>query len=89
MKPNIPYIVTKASDDGTFEVGDSIGMTSDGSVINRNAEGWIDACDVREATEGMKVKIDVLRLEKKKQRLLKDLRKLEEMMNEDNTNASP
>lgn len=86
MKPNIHYIVTKASDDGTFEVGDSISMTSDGLILNRNAEGWIDACDVREATKGMEVKVDVQRLEKKKQRLLKELQELEEMMNENKRN---
>ena len=62
------YIVIKPSDDGTFEVGDHIYMTSDGSISCIEAHGWIDACDVPEATRGMVIEIDAewVKLQKKK-----------------------
>ena len=58
MKPGTRYIVTKASDDGTFEVGDRIMLEDDSSVINQQAGGWLDSADVAEATQGMEVAID-------------------------------
>ena len=52
------YIVTKESDDGTFEVGDHIWLNADGSISCMEACGWIDADDVAEAEKGMEIEID-------------------------------
>lgn len=64
------YVVTKASDDGTFEVGDHVIANDDGSINCIEAGGWIDPADVAEATAGMEVEIDREWLEKKKAKLL-------------------
>lgn len=58
MEPGKRYKVTKASDDGTFEVGDHVWLNDDGSINCLEANGWIDACDVPFATKGMVVGID-------------------------------
>lgn len=49
------YIVTKASDDKTFQVGDHVHVEEDGAVVCREALGWIIASDVQEAIKGMEV----------------------------------
>lgn len=41
MKTGIRYIVTKGSDDGTFQAGDHIWLLGDGSVACIEAQGWI------------------------------------------------
>lgn len=58
MTPGMRYIVTKASDDGTFQVGDHIWLDSDGTVCCVEAAGWIEAEDVPEATAGMEYEPD-------------------------------
>ena len=58
MKAGMRYIVTKASDDGTFQTGDHISVNTAGSINCIEAQGWIDACDVAEASAGMAVDID-------------------------------
>ena len=70
------YVVTKPSDDGTFEIGDHISMNADGSIIDREAQGWIDSCDVDEATKGMEVEIDKQWVEQRKKKLLEELASL-------------
>ena len=52
------YIVTKQSDDGTFEIGDHIFFEDDGSISCIEAQGWIDAEDVKGASKGMEYKVD-------------------------------
>ena len=52
------YIVTKASDEGTFEVGDHISINTDGSINCRETRGRVEKCDVPKATAGMIVEID-------------------------------
>ena len=49
------YIVTKASKDRTFQVGDHIHVEEDGSVVCREALGWIIPSEAQEAIEGMEV----------------------------------
>lgn len=71
------YVVTKPSDDGTFEVGDHISMNAGGSINNREAQGWIDACDVAEATKGMEVEIDYQWVDQRKKKLLEELAALD------------
>ena len=51
------YIVTKASECGTFRVGDRIRMESDGSIINRESGMWLDAEEV-ESIVGFEVEED-------------------------------
>ena len=70
------YVVTKPSDDGTFEIGDHISMNADGSINNREAQGWIDSSDVDEATKGMEVEIDKQWVEQRKKKLLEELASL-------------
>ena len=53
MRVDTPYLVTKESDDGSFQVGDQITLTIDGSVSNTQAEGWLEAEDLADATAGM------------------------------------
>ena len=71
------YVVTKPSDDGTFEVGDHIYMTSDGAISCIEAQGWIDACDVPEAIRGMDIEIDVEWIKRQKKKLLDALANIE------------
>jgi len=58
MKPGMRYIVTKGSDDGTFEVGDHIWLDDDGGVCCIEAKGWIEAADVPAALVGLEYKHD-------------------------------
>ena len=71
------YVVTQASDDGTFEKGDHVSLCADGGVTCREAGGWIEACDVPAATKGMAVSIDQERIARRKQKLLGELAALE------------
>lgn len=71
------YVVTKASDDGTFVEGDHISMNADGSINCREAQGWIDTPDVAEATKGMKFEIDNNWAEMRKAKLRAELAALE------------
>jgi hypothetical protein len=76
MKVGLPYIVTRASDDGTFKVGDHVGVFSGGSIWCGEVKGWIDKEDLPESTKGMEVELDQERIEKRRQKLLADLAKL-------------
>lgn len=58
MKVGLRYVVTKASDDGTFNVGDHIWPEQDGSISCREAGGWVDEADVPEAIKGVETTID-------------------------------
>lgn len=77
MKIGAWYVVTKPSDDGTFEVGDHISLCSDGAVACKEAQGLIAADEATEAMAGVEVTIDSEWLSAKKARLLADLEKLE------------
>ena len=70
------YIVTKASDDGTFEIGDHVSANVDGSINCREAHGWIDACNVAEASAGMAIEIDQEWIAQRKAKLLEELAEL-------------
>lgn len=58
MKPGIRYIVTKGSDDGTFQKGDHIWLVSDGTVSCMEAQGWVEEEHVQEAMVGMECEPD-------------------------------
>lgn len=71
------YIVTKGSDDGTFEVGDHIIRQVGGSILCVDARGWIDAEYVYEATQGMEIEVDQEWIERRRKQLLKELETLD------------
>ena len=70
------YIVTKASDDGTLEVGDHVSLNSDGSITCREAQGWIEACDVEAATKGAVIEVDNEWVKQRKNKLIAELKTL-------------
>ena len=76
MKPGVRYIVTKGSNDGTFGVGCHIHLHDDGSIICREAAGWIDPEHVDDATEGTQYEIDAEWAEKRKREIKAELREL-------------
>jgi len=76
MKPGVRYIVTKPSDDFTFEVGDHIKLLADGCIECKEAQGWITSQDVPEATKGMEYEVDHEWIERRKAKLLKELEEL-------------
>ena len=77
MKVGAWYVVTKGSDDGTFEVGDHISLCVDGAIACKEAQGWIDAKDAADAMRGVEVIVDSEWILTRRSRLLADLEKLE------------
>ena len=77
MKVGTRYIVTKESDDGTFEVGDQVTLLESGDLLCMEGGGWIESSDVEEATQGMEIKIDKEWVKKQKAILMKELAQLE------------
>ena len=77
IRVDTPYLVTKESDDGSFQVGDQITLLEDGSLINPQAEGWLEAEDLVDATAGMECEVDRARLQRRKESLLRRLAALE------------
>ena len=73
MKKNLWYIVTKASDDGSFEVGDHILMEKNGDISCKEAGGWVSSIDVPEAIVGMEIEIDRERILEKIEKLQKEI----------------
>ena len=71
------YIVTKPSDDGTFIIGDRIIFESDGSVSCIEANGWVDAADVREAMRGVEYQVDQAHRDRRIRALKDELARLE------------
>ena len=77
MKVGTWYIVTKASDCGTFLEGDHIKLIENGSLLCKEASGWIDGEDVSDATKGMEYVIDEEWKQHRIQKLKNELAKLE------------
>jgi hypothetical protein len=73
MTPGKWYIVTKASDDGTFGAGDRVRVDFDGAVTCLEAQGWIRADAAKVAMQGMQVEIDTEWVERRKAKLLAEL----------------
>jgi 2-keto-4-pentenoate hydratase/2-oxohepta-3-ene-1,7-dioic acid hydratase in catechol pathway len=76
MQVGVRYIVTHPSEDLEFQPGDKIMLCADGSIENVQAEGWMEAQDVPEATRGMQCEIDTAYIERKRARLLAELAQL-------------
>jgi hypothetical protein len=72
------YIVTKDSDDGTFEIGDHIYMDIVGDICNTDIHAWINNEDVQEATKGMEVELDKEWIERRKAKITAELSALNE-----------
>jgi hypothetical protein len=51
------YLVTKGSDDGTFEVGDVIQLLKDDAILCRSAGGWVVPENVPEAMQGVEYEV--------------------------------
>ena len=71
------YVVTKESQDGTFQIGDHIKYEEDGSISCLEAQGWIEADDVPRAIIGMEAVPDREWIEKRKKKLLYELNLLD------------
>jgi hypothetical protein len=76
MTLGMRYVVTKASDDETFEIGDHIWPEDDGSVSCREAGGWVDVEDVPAALVGVETVEDQQWVATRRAQLLKELEKL-------------
>lgn len=72
------YIVTKPSKNKEFQAGDHIRFMGDGSIICREAQGWIDKEDVPEATKGMEYEVDKGWIERRKSHLTRELGKIKQ-----------
>ena len=77
MIVGIWYIVTYPSNDCTFVIGDHIKLESDGSIICREAQGWIDAEDAGQAEQGMQCQEDAKERQKRVRALRAELDYLE------------
>jgi hypothetical protein len=75
-------IVTKASDDVTFEVGDHIQFYDDGTIGCVEAGGWVIAEDVPEAIKGMEHAPDTDYINRQKAKLMAELARLIELEEE-------
>ena len=73
MVPKTRYVVTKASDDGTFELGDHITLLDDGAVSCHEANGWVEPPEVKDALKGCEFEVDSVWLARRKQGLLREL----------------
>ena len=79
MKPGVPYIATKASDDNTFRCGDHFILCKDGAILCREAGGWIPAKHVAEAIKGMTFKLDQQSIAQRKAEIESEIAALEVM----------
>jgi hypothetical protein len=77
MVLGLRYIVTRGSADGEFCIGDRIKLQADGSIVNIDAHGWMDAEDVPAATLGMACDIDITWASSRRASLLAELAALD------------
>lgn len=83
------YIVTKASNDGTFTVGDQVWLLEDGAIMCKIAarpkalvsHGWIDPHEVPAATEGWEIEVDKNWLNARLTKLCAEIAELEGVAN--------
>ena len=73
MTVGVRYIVTKASADKEFQIGDRVQLLADGSITNHQAAGWMEAEDVPAATRGWAVEIDAAWVEARRAKLARQL----------------
>lgn len=80
MQPNLYYIVTKPSNDGTFELGDQFFIHEDGLIENKTARGFMDLKEFPEVIEGMEYKVDEERLKEQIELAKKKLDNLNKLL---------
>jgi hypothetical protein len=73
MKAGVRYIVTHASKDRELQVGDHVWLDDDGSIVCREAAGWMSPEDVPAATRRMTVELDTEWYAKRKAHLERQL----------------
>jgi len=52
-----PYVVTRASNSGAFQIGDRVKLVGDGSIQCVQAQGWILPHEVQEAIAGWEIEL--------------------------------
>jgi len=78
MKVGIRYIVTKRSNDTSFLVGDHFTLQKNGTILCPEAQGWMEAEAVPDATKGMEYRIDRQWVQQRKQVLEQELQQLQQ-----------
>ena len=73
MVVGVRYIVTKASKEKEFQVGDRVQLLEDGRITNQQAAGWMEAEDLPAATRGWKFEIDAAWVEARRAELARQL----------------
>ena len=73
MTVGVRYIVTKASANKEFQIGDRVTLMADGSIMNSQAVGWMEVEDVAAATRGWAVEIDTAWVEARRASLARQL----------------
>ena len=74
MQVGLPYIVTKGTPCGTYQVGDHLCLYENGSVGCREAHGWQEKEDHAELVKaGLEVEVDRQSLERRIARLNEQL----------------
>lgn len=71
-------IVTKASKDGTFKVGDHITLYENGDIGCQEAYGWIPYDQVPEATIGMESRPDIRFFKNRRYDLLQEAKTIQD-----------
>ena len=64
MKVGVLYVVTKSSDNGSFQKGNHIKLYGDGMINRQEDAMWFDKEETSVATFGMEVTVDIGFLEK-------------------------
>lgn len=77
MIPNMRYVVTHPSLCGTLQINDHIWKATDGTIMCREAQGWIPKDEVDEATKGFLIVLDIDYINKRKQELQDQLNQLD------------
>jgi hypothetical protein len=84
LQAGVRYIVTRDSKNQEFQCGDHIWLDEkDGSIICREAMGWMPAEDVEAATEGMEVAVDTEWIAARREKLERQLADLNQGVKHD------
>lgn len=76
MEKNKWYLVTKDSNDTTLQVGDHIYLDNDGTLICREAGGWIKKEHVAESLDGAEIEVDHAEIKRSKATLMAALARM-------------
>jgi hypothetical protein len=76
MEKNKWYLVTKDSNDTTLIAGDHIYLDDDGTLICREAGGWIEKEHVAESLDGAEIEVDQDEIKRSKATLMAALARM-------------